>query len=117
MVNSMGNFAFPQISIHIIQYILCNTHYPDHKHIFIDVYENSLEPSVRPDISHKINLMWTSILGWKDKTHDFCPNHFAPLFEHNVYQVLGASSFQQEEAVNVSIAGYFRSSAADIKRK
>ena len=94
-----------------------NTYYPDHKHIFIDVYENSFEPRVRPDISHEINLMWTSTLGWKDKTRDFRPNHFVPLFEHSVYQVLWASSSQQEEEVNVSIAGYFRSSAADKKRK
>ena len=41
----------------------CKINYPDHKHIFIDVYKHSFEPSVRPDTSHKINLMWTSTLG------------------------------------------------------
>lgn len=94
-----------------------NTYYPDHKHLFIDVYENSFEPRVRPDISHKVNLMWTSTLGWTGKSNDFRPNHFVPLFESSVSQLPGAGSFQQEEAVIVSIASYFRSSATEKKRK
>ena len=88
-----------------------NTYYPDHKHMFIDVYENSFEPRVPQEISSELNIMWTSTFGWRNKNYDFRPNHFVPLIKHSFPKRLEADTFQGEEG-NVSVASYFRSSGA-----
>ena len=59
------------------------TIYPDQNYKLLPIYQNLLKPRCwsNPGDSAVVRILWTSTLGWLDRSKEFVVNHFVPLFK------------------------------------
>lgn len=58
------------------------TIYPDQNYKLMPIYQNLFNPRCwsNPGDSTVVRILWTSTLGWPDRSKEFVVNHFVPLF-------------------------------------